>query len=158
MSGSTASPTQRLHNAIAPGWVTSLGGQLSLTGGYLRQLHSRPLESTASRYSYTIPARREHICRHSTQALPLTMSEERSKISLRSGTRKKRRPEISAPRQISKPIAQDGAVRVPPGATDAGPRSRPRPPPAAGGKVSFAGPRRWHDLEMLTIVSRPPTS
>lgn len=64
----------------------------------------------------------------------LKMSEERSKISLRSGTRKKRRPEISAPRQISKPIAQDGAVRVPAGATDAGPRPRPRPP-AAGGKV-----------------------
>lgn len=40
------------------------------------------------------------------------MSEERSKItlSLRSGKRRKARPVISAPRQISAPIPQDGST------------------------------------------------
>jgi hypothetical protein len=67
--------------------------------------------------------------------------EDRNKISLRSGKRKKR-PTISAPRQISGPIAQDDSNRPPlPGApspSDQGQaRPRPRPPPMAGGKVTL---------------------
>ncbi|PMB66257.1 Exocyst complex component EXO84 [Beauveria bassiana] len=69
------------------------------------------------------------------------MSEERSKISLRSGKRKAK-PTISAPRQISSPILQDGSnTAVAPGlsgATSEPPmRPRLRPPPMAGGKVLF---------------------
>jgi hypothetical protein len=72
------------------------------------------------------------------------MSEERSKItlSLRSGKRRKARPVISAPRQISAPILQDGST----GGTAAGPGAlvplpeAPRPRPAlVSGKV------RYHD-------------
>lgn len=67
------------------------------------------------------------------------MSEERSKISLRSGKRKAK-PTISAPRQISNPILQDGsataaAVAVPGATSEPPPRPRLRPPPMAGGKV-----------------------
>ncbi|UPK97658.1 hypothetical protein LCI18_008593 [Fusarium solani-melongenae] len=70
------------------------------------------------------------------------MSEERSKIySLRSGKRKKR-PTISAPRQISSPILQDGSAKLPP-VNEAAPRPRPRPPPVAGTKTSDLVKRRY---------------
>ncbi|KAF4472077.1 Exocyst complex component EXO84 [Fusarium albosuccineum] len=69
------------------------------------------------------------------------MSEERSKISLRSGKRKKR-PTISAPRQISSPIVQDGSSPKPP-PIPGDPRPRPRPPPVAGGKTSDLVKRRY---------------
>ncbi|KAJ0379007.1 exocyst complex component exo84 [Colletotrichum chrysophilum] len=81
------------------------------------------------------------------------MSEdrERSKISLRSGNKRKGRPQISAPRQISEPILQDGSGPVrQPGSrpmADAGPppaQPRPRPPPQAGGsKTSDLVKRRY---------------
>ncbi|KAM5348272.1 hypothetical protein ACJ41O_008096 [Fusarium nematophilum] len=70
------------------------------------------------------------------------MSEERSKISLRSGKRKKR-PTISAPRQISSPIVQDGSSPKPPPLGEAATRPRPRPPPVAGGKTSDLVKRRY---------------
>lgn len=69
------------------------------------------------------------------------MSEERSKISLRSGKRKKR-PTISAPRQISSPIIQDGSPKGPVPSEPAS-RPRPRPPPVAGGKTSDLVKRRY---------------
>ncbi|PHH64814.1 hypothetical protein CDD81_3880 [Ophiocordyceps australis] len=62
------------------------------------------------------------------------MSEERSKISLRSGPKRKGRPTISAPKQISGPILQKGGgVGAP---IEPVPRPRLRPAPAAGGKTS----------------------
>lgn len=65
------------------------------------------------------------------------MSEERSKISLRSGGKRKGRPKISAPQQISNPIPQDGPSRGGgPAPADPPVRPRLRPPPMAGGKVS----------------------
>ncbi|KAJ4421197.1 exocyst complex component exo84 [Neurospora sp. IMI 360204] len=76
------------------------------------------------------------------------MSEERSKISLRSGGKRKNRPTISAPRQISAPIPQDNGMpqppQPPPGATMADePRTmRPRPPPP-GGKTSDLVKKRY---------------
>ncbi|KAK1750974.1 hypothetical protein QBC47DRAFT_425901 [Echria macrotheca] len=75
------------------------------------------------------------------------MSEERSKISLRSGGKRKGRPTISAPRQISGPIPQDDAgVRGPasrPAPADGAPRSRPRPPPQSSAKTSDLVKRRY---------------
>ncbi|KAK0629684.1 Cullin repeat-like-containing domain protein [Bombardia bombarda] len=78
------------------------------------------------------------------------MSEERSKISLRSGGKRKGRPTISAPRQISSPIPQaqdDAPARAPapmgrpiPEET---PRPRPRPPPQSSGKTSDLVKRRY---------------
>jgi len=71
------------------------------------------------------------------------MSDERSKISLRSGGKRKGRPTISAPRQISNPILQDGANSRAPAsrpAPEETPRSRPRPPPQSSGKVSYSQP------------------
>ncbi|KAM3515796.1 hypothetical protein MY11210_000567 [Beauveria gryllotalpidicola] len=75
------------------------------------------------------------------------MSEERSKISLRSGKRKAK-PTISAPRQISSPILQDGSNTAvapgPPGAASEPPmRPRLRPPPIAGGKTSDLVKQRY---------------
>ncbi|KAM3471650.1 hypothetical protein MY5147_005715 [Beauveria neobassiana] len=75
------------------------------------------------------------------------MSEERSKISLRSGKRKAK-PTISAPRQISSPILQDGSNTAvapgPSGATSEPPmRPRLRPPPMAGGKTSDLVKQRY---------------
>lgn len=70
------------------------------------------------------------------------MSDERSKISLRVGPKRKGRPTISAPRQISGPASQDagessrGAGTVPKSITDTAPQPRARPPPQGGGKVS----------------------
>ncbi|KAJ0115332.1 uncharacterized protein J7T55_012609 [Diaporthe amygdali] len=75
------------------------------------------------------------------------MSDERRGISLRKGNKRNARPKISAPRQISEPIANDG-VPVPrstggarPVAAEATPR--PRPPPQAGGKTSDYVKRRY---------------
>lgn len=70
------------------------------------------------------------------------MSEERSKItlSLRSGKRRKARPVISAPRQISAPIPQDGSTggtAVGPGGLLPLPEAPRLRPSAAGGKVRF---------------------
>ncbi|KAJ2968312.1 hypothetical protein NQ176_g9241 [Zarea fungicola] len=75
------------------------------------------------------------------------MSEERFKVSLRSG-RRKTKPTISAPRQISNPIPQDGtglpAAPGPQGpVSDAPSRPRPRPPPMMGGKTSDLVKRRY---------------
>ncbi|KAK3688363.1 Cullin repeat-like-containing domain protein [Podospora appendiculata] len=74
------------------------------------------------------------------------MSEERSKISLRSGGKRKGRPTISAPRQISSPIPQDDAPpRAPAGRpmADETPRQQPRPPPQSSGKTSDLVKRRY---------------
>lgn len=75
------------------------------------------------------------------------MSDERSKISLRSGGKRKGRPAISAPRQISNPIPQDGANMRGPGGRPAPPdetsRPRPRPPPQSSGKTSDLVKRRY---------------
>lgn len=70
------------------------------------------------------------------------MSEERSRISLRSGGRRKApKPTISAPKQISGPILQDGSAKggAPLGGAADMPQPRPRlrPPPMAGGKVGI---------------------
>lgn len=74
-------------------------------------------------------------------ALP-KMSEERSKISLRSGKKRRpSRPVISAPKQISGPMPQDnsvGGTAAQAAVTEAVPRPRLRPPPMAGGKVSLS--------------------
>ncbi|RYP55675.1 hypothetical protein DL769_010068 [Monosporascus sp. CRB-8-3] len=83
------------------------------------------------------------------------MSEEKHKISLRSSKRKTR-PVISAPRQISEPIPNED-VPVPRsigGRPSAGgpppaqppqpqPRPRPRPPPSTGGKTGDLVKRRY---------------
>ncbi|KAI0171759.1 Cullin repeat-like-containing domain protein [Hypoxylon sp. FL1284] len=75
------------------------------------------------------------------------MSEERGKISLRSGPKRKARPTISAPRQISDPIPNDG-VAVPrstggrPGPSGL-PAPRPRPPPSTGGRTGDLVKRRY---------------
>ncbi|KAI9902619.1 hypothetical protein N3K66_001971 [Trichothecium roseum] len=76
------------------------------------------------------------------------MSEERHKISLRSGKRKSTRPTISAPRQISSPIPQDASGRpavppIPEAQSSPQARPRPRPPPTAGGKTSDLVKRRY---------------
>ncbi|RYP22314.1 hypothetical protein DL767_009071 [Monosporascus sp. MG133] len=83
------------------------------------------------------------------------MSEEKHKISLRSSKRKTR-PIISAPRQISEPIPNEDvpvprsiggrpSAGVPPPAQPAPPqpRPRPRPPPSAGGKTGDLVKRRY---------------
>lgn len=73
------------------------------------------------------------------------MSEERSKISLRSGGKRKGRPTISAPRQISEPIPNNG-IEVPRGGrsiAEAAPVPRPRLAPQAGGKTSDLVKRRY---------------
>ncbi|KAK0722079.1 Cullin repeat-like-containing domain protein [Lasiosphaeria miniovina] len=73
------------------------------------------------------------------------MSEERSKVSLRSGGNRKNRPAISAPRQITGPIIQDGAAPRPPAGRfpEDAPRPRPRPPPQNNGKTSDLVKRRY---------------
>ncbi|KAF3061372.1 Exocyst complex component exo84 [Daldinia childiae] len=76
------------------------------------------------------------------------MSEERSKISLRSGPKRKGRPTISAPRQISDPIPNDGGVPVPRSTggrvgTNNPPPPRQRQPPATGGKTGDLVKRRY---------------
>ncbi|KAK4041719.1 hypothetical protein C8A01DRAFT_45153 [Parachaetomium inaequale] len=70
------------------------------------------------------------------------MSDERSKISLRSGGKRKGRPSI----KISGPILQEGAgPRGPPGRPAAGdaPPPRPRPPPQSSAKTSDLVKRRY---------------
>jgi hypothetical protein len=69
------------------------------------------------------------------------MSDDRNKISLRKGPKRNGtgRPTISAPRQISNPIAQDEAPPRPVGlgkAVSGGPAPRPRPLPQNSVKVS----------------------
>ncbi|KAK3352951.1 serine/threonine-protein phosphatase pp2a catalytic subunit [Lasiosphaeria hispida] len=74
------------------------------------------------------------------------MSDDRSKISLRSGGKRKGRPTISAPRQISGPISQDDQSSRGPAARpapDETPRPRPRPPPQSNGKTSDLVKRRY---------------
>ncbi|EQL02669.1 hypothetical protein G6O67_000844 [Ophiocordyceps sinensis] len=72
------------------------------------------------------------------------MSEERSKISLRSGPKRKGRPTISAPRQISSPMPQDEALKGSAGRpAESAPRARLRPPPVAGGKTSNLVKQRY---------------
>jgi exocyst complex component 8 len=74
------------------------------------------------------------------------MSDERKGISLRSGGKRKGRPTISAPKQISGPVPNDG-VDVPrssggkaaPGAQ----QPRARPPPSRGGKTGDLVMRRY---------------
>ncbi|KAH8894109.1 Metallo-dependent phosphatase [Thozetella sp. PMI_491] len=75
----------------------------------------------------------------------MSKAEDRSQFSLRSGPKRKGRPTISAPRQISNPIAQDGTPSRGPGPTmaDDGARRRPRPPPASSGKTSDLVKRRY---------------
>ncbi|KAL2127069.1 hypothetical protein VTI74DRAFT_11380 [Chaetomium olivicolor] len=70
------------------------------------------------------------------------MSEERSKISLRSGGKRKNRPNI----KISGPILQeDAGVRGPsgPSIADGAPPPRPRPPPQSGSKTSDLVKKRY---------------
>src|SRR5262245_25116486 len=99
------------------------------------------------------------------------MSEERSKISLRSGPKRKGRPTISAPRQISEPI-KDGmplprsgprpsaAAGPPPGAAGgAQPRPRPRPPPTSGKTGDLVKRRystRFNNLPENFDATAPP--
>ncbi|KID92337.1 Exocyst complex component EXO84 [Metarhizium guizhouense ARSEF 977] len=73
------------------------------------------------------------------------MSEERSKISLRSGKKRRpSRPTISSPRQISSPMPQDSPLGgAPPLVPEAVPRPRLRPPPMAGGKTSDLVKQRY---------------
>ncbi|KAF4587434.1 Exocyst complex component EXO84 [Ophiocordyceps camponoti-floridani] len=75
------------------------------------------------------------------------MSDERSKISLRSGPKRKGRPTISAPRQISSPITHDGG----PKAVESASRPRLRPAPMAGGKTSNLVKQRYS-----TRFNNPP--
>jgi exocyst complex component 8 len=80
------------------------------------------------------------------------MSEERSKISLRKGPKRKDRPTISAPRQISAPIPNNDGPTIPrstggrlvaPASTGDGPVPRQRPPPSTGGKTGDLVKRRY---------------
>ncbi|KAG5983374.1 exocyst complex component exo84 [Claviceps digitariae] len=73
------------------------------------------------------------------------MSEERSKISLRSGKKRRpARPVISAPKQISGPMPSDASlVGAPPLVPESVPRPRLRPPPMAGGKTSDLVKQRY---------------
>ncbi|KND93147.1 Exocyst complex component EXO84 [Tolypocladium ophioglossoides CBS 100239] len=73
------------------------------------------------------------------------MSEERSKISLRSGPKRKGRPTISAPRQISSPILQDDALTGSAAAAPIEPVPMPRlrAAPTAGGKTSNLVKQRY---------------
>ncbi|KAI1470629.1 Cullin repeat-like-containing domain protein [Daldinia caldariorum] len=77
----------------------------------------------------------------------MSEEKERSKISLRSGPKRKGRPTISAPRQISDPIPQDG-VPIPRSTggkvgTNNVPPPRQRQPPATGGKTGDLVKRRY---------------
>ena len=79
------------------------------------------------------------------QSAPDDMSEERSKISLRSGPKRKGRPTISAPRQISSPILQGDALKGGAAAAPIDPVPIPRllAAPGPGGKVSFPSYPRY---------------
>lgn len=86
------------------------------------------------------PLRTHHSPRQSSSPWKYfdTMSEDRNKKSLRSGPKRKGRPTISAPRQISNPIPQDGSSRgagVRPGPGDT-PLPRARPLQQGSGKAS----------------------
>lgn len=92
------------------------------------------------------------------------MSEEKSKISLRSGKRKTARPKISAPQQISGPIPQDAPAALRPGAgrsiADQASIPRPRPPTAGGSKTSDLVKRRYStrfgQLDSFDPTAPPP--
>ncbi|KAK2606106.1 exocyst complex component exo84 [Conoideocrella luteorostrata] len=73
------------------------------------------------------------------------MSDERSKISLRSGKKRRpSRPTISAPKQISGPMPQDSSLAGAPSLVpESVPRPRLRPPPMAGGKTSDLVKQRY---------------
>ncbi|KAG6039821.1 exocyst complex component exo84 [Claviceps citrina] len=73
------------------------------------------------------------------------MSEERSKISLRSGKKRRpARPVISAPKQISGPMPSDASLAGAPSLVPENvPRPRLRPPPVAGGKTSDLVKQRY---------------
>ncbi|GAO16776.1 hypothetical protein UVI_02057770 [Ustilaginoidea virens] len=73
------------------------------------------------------------------------MSEERSKISLRSGKKRRpARPVISAPKQISSHMPQESPlVGAPSLVPETVPRPRLRPPPMAGGKTSDLVKQRY---------------
>ncbi|PFH61567.1 hypothetical protein XA68_16990 [Ophiocordyceps unilateralis] len=75
------------------------------------------------------------------------MSDERNKISLRSGPKRKGRPTISAPRQISSPLGQDGVSKL----AESASRPRLRPAPMAGGKTSNLVKQRYS-----TRFNNPP--
>lgn len=96
------------------------------------------------------------------------MSEDRNKISLRS-TKRKTRPIISAPRQISDPIPNDGVAvprsvggKPPPvpasGPESQPPRQRPRPPPstATGDLVKRRYSTRFNNLPEKFDPAAPP--
>ncbi|KLU81992.1 exocyst complex component EXO84 [Magnaporthiopsis poae ATCC 64411] len=71
------------------------------------------------------------------------MNEERSKISLRAGPKRKARPTISAPRQVTEPLPGNvGPPRSRPGLPGPGGVAPPRPP-MAGGKTSDLVKRRF---------------
>ncbi|KAH8681607.1 Cullin repeat-like-containing domain protein [Xylariales sp. PMI_506] len=94
------------------------------------------------------------------------MSDERKGISLRSGNKRKTRPVISAPKQISGPIPNDGGGDLPraaarPMAAGVGIAApKPRPPPASGGKTSDLVKRRYstrfNNLPQDFDASAPP--
>ncbi|KAH9904131.1 Cullin repeat-like-containing domain protein [Xylariomycetidae sp. FL2044] len=76
------------------------------------------------------------------------MSEDRNKISLRSGPKRKGRPKISAPQKISGPIPNDDRDRSVSRSTGRsiaadGPPPRQRPPPSTGGKTGDLVKRRY---------------
>ncbi|KAK6064883.1 Exocyst complex component EXO84 [Seiridium cupressi] len=74
------------------------------------------------------------------------MSEDRKGISLRSGGKRKGRPTISAPKQISGPVPNDG-VEVPRSTggkmPSGGQQPRARPPPSRGGRTGDMVMRRY---------------
>ncbi|KAI1819382.1 exocyst complex component EXO84 [Xylaria intraflava] len=93
------------------------------------------------------------------------MSEERSKISLRKGPKRKTRPTISAPRQISAPILNDGPTL--PRATGGRPAAvpsdgsppRPRAPPTRGKTGDLVKKRystRFNNLPADFNAEKPP--
>ncbi|ORY65060.1 exocyst complex component EXO84 [Pseudomassariella vexata] len=92
------------------------------------------------------------------------MSEDRNKISLRSGPKRKGRPQISAPTQISGPIPSN-AIDIPRSSGGKsiaanGPPPRPRPAPPGGGNTADLVKRRYstrfNNLPSDFDASAPP--
>ncbi|KAL1877834.1 hypothetical protein VTK73DRAFT_8361 [Phialemonium thermophilum] len=82
----------------------------------------------------------------SNLAISKKISEEKSRISLRSGGKRKARPTISAPRQITGPGIPDEGPRRSTGkdvASEATPLPRARPPPQGSGKTADLVKRRY---------------
>ncbi|KAI1342417.1 serine/threonine-protein phosphatase pp2a catalytic subunit [Xylariaceae sp. FL0016] len=91
------------------------------------------------------------------------MSEERNKISLRSGGKRKVRPKISAPQQISGPIPNDGVPvprstggRAPPVGGSPAPRPRPPPQSKTGDLVKRRYSTRFNNLPSDYDPTKPP--